>query len=256
MFDVFSEIDLSDNATPVESNESPATLRARRKNFSSSHKHISSSSPPTNQINSALHLNTSFHELTSPPPPPPPPPLSLLDSSSSLSSSYSTNSTSTRYPPSSSSSSSPPPPPFSTTISSDSSLSPKNLSRSGGSIDLTKRTFNFPLSRQDSIIESLLSAIYERDGSIYGLSSSQDSDTVTTGDFTDQSHPRRLSGDSILNHGNTIFSKSNLNNKSKFSFFSLCYFEMNIFCMIRYTRITTFVYSNSTTDRPRECSTC
>jgi hypothetical protein len=218
MFDVFSEVDLSDNAIPDESNESPSTIRARRNNFSLPQKHITSSSPPTNQINSGLYINTSFHELTSPTPqPPPPPPLSLLDSSSSLSSSFSTHSTSTRYPRSPSSSSSPPPP-FSTTISSDSSLSPKNLSRSSGSIDLTKRTFHFSLSRQDSIIDSLLSAIYERDGSVYGLSSSQDSDTVTTSDFTDRSNPRRLSGDSILNHGNTGFSKSNLNNTSK-SFF-------------------------------------
>lgn len=204
MFDVFSEIDLSDNATPVQSNESPATLRARRNNFSLSHKHISSSPSPTNQINSAAYLNTSFHELTSPPP------LSFLDSSSSISSNFSTPSNSTRY--TSSSSSSPPP----TTISSDSlSLSPNNLLRSTGSIDLTKRSFNFPLSRHDSIIDSLLSAIYERDGSTYGLSSSQDSDTVTTGDCTDRSHACRLSDDSILNNDNTVFSKSNLNNKSK-----------------------------------------
>jgi hypothetical protein len=201
MFDVFSEIDLSDNATPIQSNESPLNIRAHRKNFSLSHKHISSSPSPTNQINS------SFHDINSPPPPPP---LSLLDSSSSISSSFSTPSNSSRYLPSSSSSSPP-----ATTISSDSSsLSPKNLSRSSGSIDLTKRTFNFQISRHDSIIDSLLSAIYERDGSIEGVSS-QDSDTVTTGDCTDLSNPRRLSDDSILHDENTVFSKSNLANKSK-----------------------------------------
>jgi len=217
MFDVFSEIDLSDNATPIQSNESPSNVRAYRKNFSLSLKHTSSSPSPTNQINSSLYLNNSFHERISPPPP-----LSLLDSSNSISSSFSTPSNSTRYPPSSSSSS----PPIMTISSDSSSLSPKNLIRSAGSTDLTKRTFNFPIPRQDSIIDSLLSAIYERDGSLYGLSSSQDSDTVTTGDCTDQSHTRRLSDDSILHDDNTDFSKSNLTNKS--NYFSN-YFSNEIF---------------------------
>lgn len=209
MFEIFSEIDLSDNATPTQSSEIPPNSRANRKHFSLSHKHISNSPSPTNQINSSLYLNNSFHDITSPPPPP----LSLLDTSSSLSSNFSTPSNPSRYPALSSSSISPP----LTTISTDSSsLSPKNLTRSTGSIDLTRRTFNFPISRHDSIIESLLSAIYERDGSVYGLSSSQDSDTVTTGDCTDQSNPRRLSDDSILHDDNTSFSKSNLTNKSKY----------------------------------------
>ncbi|CAF1137875.1 unnamed protein product [Rotaria sordida] len=204
MSDVFSEIDLSDNATTNESIESPTNLRAHRKNFSSSHKHIpNSSSPPTNQINPSLYLNNSLHEITSPSPSSS---LSFIDSNNSISSP-----TSTRYSPSSSISS-----PVPTTISSDSSsLSPKNLTRSAASIDLTKQIFNFPITRQDSIIDSLLSAIYERDGSIYGLSSSQDSDTVTTGDCTDQSmNIRRFSDSSMLHDNNTVFSKSNLANKS------------------------------------------
>jgi hypothetical protein len=213
MSDEFSEIDLSDNATPIQSDESLSDLRARRKSFLSQ-KRVSSSPSPTNQINSSLYLNTSSHEITSPPPPP----LSLLDSSSSsISSSFSTSSSSTRYLPSSSSTSLSPPP---TTISYDSSssLSPKNSIRSAGSTDSTKRTFNFPITRQETIIDSLLSAIYERDGSTYGLSSSQDSDTVTTGDCTDRSSTRRLSGDSILNNDNDVFSKSSLANKSKFNY--------------------------------------
>jgi hypothetical protein len=207
----FSEIDLSDNATPIHSHESPANLRARRKNPSLSHKHISSSPSSTNQINPSLYLNTSFHEITSPPPPP----LSILDSSSTISSSFTTPSSSNRYQPASSS-----PSPQPTTILSDSSsLSPKNLIRTGGSIDLTKRTFNFSILKQDSIIDSLLSAIYEREGSIYGLSSSQDSDTVTTGDCTDQStDTRRLSDDSVLHIDDSVFSKSNLVNKSKINY--------------------------------------
>jgi hypothetical protein len=206
----FSEIDLSDNATPIQSNESPSNLRARRNNISLSHKHISSSPSSTNQINPSLYLNTSFHEITSPPPPP----LSLLDSSnSSISTTFPTPSSSNRYLPALSSS----PSPLPTTILSD-SPSPKNFIRTCGSSDLTKRTFNFPISKQDSIIDSLLSAIYEREGSIYGLSSSQDSDTVTTGDCTDQStNTRRLSDDSVLHNDNTVFSKSNLANKSKFN---------------------------------------
>jgi hypothetical protein len=203
MSDVFSEIDLSDNATPTQSNDSPPNLRAQRKNFSLSHKYNSSSPSSTNQINSSLYLNTSFQETTLPPPP-----LSFLDSNSSISSSFNTPSHSTQYSPSLSSTSPPP-----TTSSSD-SLSPKNLTRSTGSIDLTKRTFNFPISRQDSIIDSLLSTLYERDSSVCGLSS-QDSDTVTTGDYTDRSNPRRLSDDSILHDDNTVFSKSNLTHKSK-----------------------------------------
>ena len=205
MYDLFSDIDLSDNPTPIESNESPSTIRARRKKFSLTQKYLSSSPSSTNPVNP-----TSFHELT-----PPPPPLPLLDTSTSLSSSFSISSNSSRYPLSTSS---PSPPPSSAISSDSSSLSPKNLLRSAGSIDLTKRTFNFPPSRQDSIFDSLLSAIYERDGSVYGLSSSQDSDTVTTGDLTDRSHTRRLSEDSILNHENTNFSKSNLSHKSKVSF--------------------------------------
>ncbi|CAF4309025.1 unnamed protein product [Rotaria sp. Silwood2] len=206
MSDVFSEIDLSDNATIIESIESSSNLRARRKNDSLSNKHIPNSSSPTNQINPSLYLNTSLHEITSPTSS-----SSLIDSNNSISSSYSTSSTSTRYSPSSSLSS-----PVPTTISSDSSsLSPKNLTRSAASIDLTKHIFNFPITRQDSIIDSLLSAIYERDSSIYGLSSSQDSDTVTTGDCTDQSiNIRRLSDASMLHDENTVFSRSNLANKS------------------------------------------
>lgn len=200
MYDLFSDIDLSDKPTSIESNESPSTIRARRKKFSLTQKYLSNSPSSTNPVNS-----TSFHELT------PPPPLPLLDTNNSLSSSFSISSNSSRYPLSTSS---PSPPPS----SDSSSLSPKNLLRSAGSIDLTKRTFNFPPSRQDSIFDSLLSAIYERDGSVYGLSSSQDSDTVTTGDLTDRSHTRRLSEDSILNHEDTTFSKSNLSHKSKVSF--------------------------------------
>jgi hypothetical protein len=258
MSGVFSEINLSDNETPRESNDPPPNVRARRKNYSSSHKHISSSPSPINQINP----NTSFHEITSSPPPPP---LSLLDISST-SSSFSTPSSSIRYPPVSLSASPPP-----TTISSEpTSLSPKNLARSSGSLDLTKRTFNFPLSRQDSIFDSLLCAIYERDGSVYGLSSSQDSDTVTTGDCTDQScNIRRSSGDSIDNHSNTVFLKSNLANKSKIYFLTKSklitpsHFTIKSFAnvylyiyYIRYTRITTFMCSNATTNKSSKCLTC
>ncbi|CAF0754939.1 unnamed protein product [Adineta ricciae] len=211
MSDVFSEIDLSDNAAPTEFVESPANLRARRKNFSLASKHISNSPSPTNQINNtSIYRNNSFHDLLSPAPPPP---LSILDSSSSsLSISFTTPTISTRYLPSPSSS---PLPMGISTDSSSSSLSPKNLLRSAGSTDLIKRTFNFSISKQDSIIDSLLCAIYERDSSTYGLSSSQDSDTVTTGDFTDQSlNTRRLSDDSILNHDDVGFTKTNLTNKN------------------------------------------
>lgn len=200
MYDLFSDIDLSDNPTSAESTESPSTIQARRKKFSLTQKYLSSSPSLTNSVNL-----TSFHEST-----PPPPPLPVLETSISLSSSNSS-----RYPLSTSS---PSPPPSSNISSDSSSLSPKNLLRSTGSIDLTKRTFNFPPSRQDSIFDSLLSAIYERDGSVYGLSSSQDSDTVTTGELTDRSRTRRFSEDSILNHENTTLSKSNLSHKSKVSF--------------------------------------
>ncbi|CAF4974773.1 unnamed protein product, partial [Rotaria socialis] len=202
MSDEFSEIDLSDNAVPTESFESTPNLRTRRKNFPLPIKHTSNSPSPTSQINPSLYLNTSIHEKASPPPP-----LSLFDSSNSIPSSFSTPPNSIRYSQSSSSS------PVPTTIASD-SLSPKNLTRSGGSTDLTKHTFNFPIPRQDSIIDSLLSVIYERDGSVYALSSSQDSDTVTTGDYTDRSlNIHRLSDDSMINDSNTSFSKSNLANK-------------------------------------------
>ena len=99
--------------------------------------------------------------------------------------------------------------------SNSSSSSPRYLLRSTGSLDLTRQTFQFPLPRQDSIIDSFLSTIYERDGSTYGLSSSQDSDTVATGDFTDRStHIGRLSGDSMTNTEATVYSKTNLANKS------------------------------------------
>ncbi|CAF3320973.1 unnamed protein product [Rotaria socialis] len=211
MSDEFSEIDLSDNAVPTESFESTPNLRTRRKNFPLPIKHTSNSPSPTSQINPSLYLNTSMHEKASPPPP-----LSLFDSSNSIPSSFSTPPNSIRYSQSSSSS------PVPTTIASD-SLSPKNLTRSGGSTDLTKHTFNFPIPRQDSIIDSLLSVIYERDGSVYALSSSQDSDTVTTGDYTDRSlNIHRLSDDSMINDSNTSFSKSNLANKSTQELRYLC----------------------------------
>lgn len=210
----FSEIDLSDNVTPTQSNDSPENVRARRKHFPSALKQLSNSPSTVNQPNPSLSLDASFHEFIASVPLPPPPPLSLLDNSlsGSSNSSFSTPSSSSRYPTSSSSASPPP-----TTVSSEpSSSSPKHLIRSTGSLDLSRRSFLFPLTRQDSIIDSLLSAIYEREGSTYGLSSSQDSDTITTGDFTDRSiDARRLSGDSMTNSDAIIFSKSNLANKSK-----------------------------------------
>ena len=110
---------------------------------------------------------------------------------------------------------SPHPSPPITGSSNSSSSSPRYLLRSAGSLDLTRPVFQFPLGRQDSIIDSLLSTIYERDGSTYGLSSSQDSDTITTGDLTDRStHMGRLSGDSMTNTEMIVFSKTNLANKS------------------------------------------
>lgn len=207
MADVFSEIDLSDNVAPVESIESPLNPRASRKKTISSSKHIASSPSPTAQISPTLYLNSPLHDINSPLPA-----LSLLDTTNAIPLSFSTPASSTRY---SSSSSLPSPAPM--TISPDSSsLSPKNISRSAASTDLTKNTFNFPIPRQDSIIDSLLSAIYERDGSIYGLSSSQDSDTVTIADLTDQSiNVHRLSDDSMANENQPAYSKSNLANKSK-----------------------------------------
>ncbi|CAF3971921.1 unnamed protein product, partial [Adineta steineri] len=204
MADEFSEIDLSDNATPIQSNESPSNLRARRKTFTTAApKYISNSPSPTNQLNAPIYRNDSYHDLPSPPP------LSLLDSSGSLSISFNTPTISNRYMPSPVSS------PLPTTIPSDTaSSSPKNLARSAGLTDLTRRAFHFPISKQDSIIDSLLCALYERENSTYGLSSSQDSDTVTTGNCTDQSlNARRLSDDSILNNDDAGFSRTNLANK-------------------------------------------
>ena len=204
MSDIFSEVDLSDNAIPIQSVELELNHRACQKNSSASHKQRSSSSSRTNSINTPLHINTSFHEISSPSIP-------LLDSNSSLPLSLNTPSSSMRHPSSSSLS-----PSLTITSSRSSSLSPKNFIRSTDSMYLTQYSFDFPLTRQDSIIDSLLSAIYERDTSIYGVSSSQDSDTVTTGDCTDRSmNPRRLSDISMLHDNNTVFSKSNLANKSK-----------------------------------------
>jgi hypothetical protein len=207
MSNEFSEIDLSDHIIPTASIESPENIRARRKHFPANLKQLSNSPSSASQTTSLSIADSSFHEFALPNIPPPP--FSLLDTSATATSSFNAS----RYPASTSQSSSPPP----MTISSDSSSSsPKHVFRSSGSLDLTKRTFNFPISRHDSIIDSLLSAIYERDCSTYGLSSSQDSDTITTSDFTDPSiHPRRLSGDSMTNTEAIVLSKGNMANKSK-----------------------------------------
>lgn len=204
MSDTFSEIDLNDNPISDQSTDSSSPLQVRRKKFSLTTKYISTTPSPTPN----LFVNTSsFHDLTTPTPS-----LSLLDSSGSLSSNTS------RYPPLSIS----PTLPLTSSSSETSASSPNHILRSVGAFDFNRRTFQFSISRHDSLIDSLLSAIYEREGSVCGLSSSQDSDTVTTGDLTD-SNTRRLSNDSILNSEETTLTKTNLNNKSKsikYSFFS------------------------------------
>lgn len=195
MSDTFSEIDLNDNPISDQSTDSSSPLQVRRKKFSLTTKYISTTPSPTPN----LFVNTSsFHDLTTPTPS-----LSLLDSSGSLSSNTS------RYPPLSIS----PTLPLTSSSSETSASSPNHILRSVGAFDFNRRTFQFSISRHDSLIDSLLSAIYEREGSVCGLSSSQDSDTVTTGDLTD-SNTRRLSNDSILNSEETTLTKTNLNNKN------------------------------------------
>ena len=205
----FSEIDLNDHVTPNDKNGSPENIRSRRKPFSSALKLLTTSPSSVQQTNPLAFLDNSFHESISSTGPP--------TSGSLLESNGTGSSNSSRCFPSSSLPGSPPP----TSVSSDSSSSsPQHLPRANGSHDLTRRTFQFPISRHDSLIDSLLSAIYERDGNSYALSSSQDSDTITIGELTDQSlYVRRLSGDSTSNNDSIVFSRSNLMNRSKSNIF-------------------------------------